>query len=150
MDKLRAAVPALVEIDHIGSTSIPGICAKPILDLLGAGSGIAALDASRAAFEAMGYAWRGEYGLAGRRYLTKDDPASGERRIQLHCYNHGSSEIIRHLAFRDLLRADPQLASEYCQMKRGCARLHSDDSHTYADCKDAWIKRVEAMALAGR
>lgn len=146
---LAAAIGScLLNVHHIGSTAIPDIRAKPVLDLMPIVTDIAELDQRQPDIEGLGYAWWGEFGLPGRRYCTKTDSRTGRRLIHLHCYAAGSPEIARHLAFRDYLREHPAIARAYEREKVRCQGLHPDSSHAYGDCKGAWIKRIEAEALA--
>ncbi|WP_027186585.1 GrpB family protein [Desulfovibrio inopinatus] len=139
--------PCLVRVHHIGSTSISGIHAKPVIDLIPVVTTLDALDVRQHNLESDGYAWWGELGLPGRRYCTKTDPATGHRLVQLHCFANGSSEITRHLAFRDYLRAHAVIAHEYDHVKHHCQHLHPMNSHDYSDCKATWITRIEQEAL---
>lgn len=138
----------VIAIHHFGSTAVPGICAKPILDLMPEVSALAELDPAKPTLEGLGYEWWGEYGIAGRRYCTLNDSATGRRVVQLHCFESGNPEIERHLAFRNYLRANPEVASEYDREKRRCRDLHPEDSHGYTDAKSAWIESVMPPALS--
>ena len=95
----------LVVVEHIGSTAIAGIAAEPTIDLLPIVRRLDALDAVADAVRALGYDWRGEFGLPGRRLCIRSK--SGRRLFNVHAYAEGSGEIARHLAFRNYLRAHP-------------------------------------------
>jgi GrpB-like predicted nucleotidyltransferase (UPF0157 family) len=137
----------LLAIHHIGSTAIPGISAKRILDLIPVVTGLPELDVRQGDIKELGYEWWGELGLPGRRYCSKSELRTGRRLIQLHCYVIGSPEIERHLAFRNYLRERLEIARAYDQEKVRCQSLHPNDSHAYSDCKGAWIRTIEAEAL---
>ena len=144
--RLRVLEPVLVAAHHIGSTAVPGLIAKPIIDLMPLVADLAALDQERGAVEALGYRWHGEYGIAGRRYCTAE---IGDRRVaQLHFFTIGSREAHRHLAFRDYLRAHPEAAAAYAAVKRRARDRHPHDSQAYGAEKQPWIDGVEAQALA--
>jgi GrpB-like predicted nucleotidyltransferase (UPF0157 family) len=138
----------LIAIEHIGSTAVPGIHAKPTIDMLPIVHSIQTVDAQANAIETLGYRWRGEFGLPGRRYCTLDHQGSGRRLFNVHIFETGSPEIDCLLAFRDYLRArrDEALAYEYD--KKRAAALHPDDTLAYNDAKSPWIKQCETRALA--
>jgi GrpB-like predicted nucleotidyltransferase (UPF0157 family) len=144
---LQAAEDFVLAVHHIGSTAIPGIHAKPIIDLLPIVRSVVGLDDRQALFLQLGYQYWGEYGIPGRRYCTWDDPSSGRRKFQLHCFESEHCEIERHLAFRDYLRANQQKAQEYDEEKRRCRKLHLHDSHAYSAAKANWIAGELPAAL---
>jgi len=138
----------LVTVHHIGSTTIPGIVAKPVVDLIPIVRSIERLDKIEGAIRSLGYKWFGEYGLSGRRYCYLFDAKTGQRLFQLHCYQAGAKEILRHLAFRDYLCAHPAIAKQYEAEKIRAAARRPDDVNAYNDEKNDWIKRVEKDALS--
>ncbi|MDR3509297.1 MAG: GrpB family protein [Caulobacteraceae bacterium] len=138
----------LLVVHHVGSTAIPWIAAKPIIDLMPAVRDLAALDAAEPAIRALGYDWRGEFGLPGRRFCLLTDPRTGARLFHVHAYQAGSSEIDRHLAFRDYLLAHRDEALAYEAQKRAAAAAHPNDSLAYNGAKSDWIVACQARALA--
>src|SRR4028119_262931 len=96
----------VLAIHHIGSTAIPNIYAKPIVDLLVEVRDITEVDGQSSAMELIGYEVMGEFGIPGRRYFRKNN-REGIRTHQIHTFETGSAEVERHLAFRDYMIAHP-------------------------------------------
>lgn len=135
-----------VEIYHIGSTAVPGLAAKPIIDIMPVVNDLAAVDAAAAAFEKAGYEYMGEFGIAGRRYLRK---GGDERTHQIHIFSrHDDTNIRRHLAMRDYLRAHEAERREYGILKKRLAEKYPYDIDGYCDGKDAFVSAMETKALA--
>lgn len=106
-----------------------------------------AIDAASAQFEALGYEVMGAYGIPGRRYFRKMD-AAGQRTHHLHVFETGSAHAERHLAFRDYLRAFPEVSADYGALKRRLIAEGNGDWDAYIDGKDTYVQRVEAEAVA--
>jgi GrpB-like predicted nucleotidyltransferase (UPF0157 family) len=136
-----------VRIHHIGSTAIPKMKAKPVIDILVEVPSLDVLDEKSSALEALGYEALGEFGIPGRRYFCRGD-AAGLRTHQVHAFKAGSPDVIRHLAFRDYLRANRPVALEYGKLKERLASLHPHDRDAYMNGKDAFVKEHEKRALA--
>ena len=135
-----------IAIHPIGSTAIPGAAAKPILDLMPVVRDLAAVDALTPAFAALGYEALGELGIPGRRYFRKD---GDERTHQLHVFQVGDhANIVRHLAFRDYLRAHPDDLAAYCALKRDLAQRYPRDIAAYCEGKERLARLIEQRALA--
>jgi GrpB-like predicted nucleotidyltransferase (UPF0157 family) len=148
-ERLRAVFgPELIALHHIGSTSVPGLPAKPIIDMLPEVRDIRAVDGLNEALAGLGYLARGEYGIPGRRYFTKGGPT--HRTHHMHCFEHDDPGFARHLAFRDYLIAHPEEAEAYGRLKLALAQQFPTDIVAYMDGKDAFIKEVERKALAWR
>ena len=141
-----AMADCLLAIHHIGSTSVPGLHAKSVIDMLAVVTDLAALDRRTPEMRRLGYEAMGEFGIEGRRYFRRND-AAGRRTHQVHAFADGSPHVRRHLAFRDFLRAHPAVAADYGALKRKLAEAHPHDIDAYMDGKDGFIKTTEAQAL---
>ena len=138
--RLAALVPE-VELHHIGSTAVPGLPAKPIIDMMAV---VEDLDAPLPSLvERAGYQLPASYNaaLSGRRWLCR--PSASHRSHHLHLAGC-PEELARHLRFRDALRAQPALAREYAALKRALARRMTYDREGYTAAKTSFIRRVEA------
>ena len=136
----------LVLIHHIGSTSVPFLAAKPIIDIMPVVKDLSGVDAVSEEFVKLGYEYLGEFGIKGRRYLRK---GGQERTHQIHIFQmEDDTNILRHLAFRDYLRSHRDVAMEYAALKKDLAARFPYDIDGYCDGKDAFVKRIENLALA--
>jgi GrpB-like predicted nucleotidyltransferase (UPF0157 family) len=140
---------AVVAIHHIGSTAIHPIYAKPIIDLLVEVDVIAKVDPHDSAMQAIGYEVMGEFGMPGRRYFRKDNPA-GIRTHHIHVFAANSAQVVCHLTFRDYLRVHPEAAQQYSELKQHLAKLYPNDIDAYIDGKDELIKTIDKKAAAWR
>ena len=135
----------LIEIHHIGSTSVTGLKAKPIIDIMTVVKDIAHVDRLNSEFEKIGYECMGEFGIPGRRYFRK---GGANRTHQVHIFGESSKkDIERHLAVREYLRNHVDVAKKYAELKSRLALLFPDDIDGYSDGKDDFVKQMEQEAL---
>lgn len=133
----------VVDIHHIGSTSIPQMAAKPIIDVLIEVTDIEAVDLYEEAFTQLGYEARGENGIQGRRFFIK----GGEQRTHhVHIFTEGHPEVKRHVLFRDYLIAHPAEAQQYRTLKESLAATYVNDIDSYVAGKHAFIQRIDQLA----
>ena len=142
---LAACRPWVTEVHHIGSTSVPGLAAKPILDILPVAAGPAEALEAVSLMTTLGYRYRGENGIAGRFYF--DRVVDGRTVMHVHVFPAGHPEVRRHLVFRDHLRTNPDVARAYERLKRELAARYRDDRRTYTDSKGAFITGVIDAAM---
>ena len=134
----------VVAIHHIGSTAIPQIHAKPIVDMLVEVKDIIKVDRHSSEMEALGYQAMGEFGISGRRYFRKG------RTHHIHSFEVGSPQIERHLAFRDYMISHPDDAQQYSELKRELANKYHDNIQAYMNGKDGFIKEIDLKAAKWR
>lgn len=134
-------------IEHIGSTSVPGLAAKPVIDMLIGVKSLADSPRFVPLLEQLGYLYVPEYevDLPERRYLYKQQ--DGEDSFHLHMVEPQSSFFRRHIAFRDYLRSHPAEAAEYASLKLRLAREFGSDRSGYTDAKTEFIQSIERKAV---
>lgn len=133
-----------VEIHHIGSTSVPGLAAKDLIDIMVEVRSLEELDSFNAGMSELGYDVMGEYGITRRRFFMK---GVGKRTHHVHAFPVGDPHVVRHLVFRDYLRSNSDVRTAYEDMKRRAAAECNDDIEIYCKIKDPFIKEHEKTAL---
>jgi putative glutamine amidotransferase len=146
---LASLPPDLVSrIDHVGSTSVPGLAAKPIVDIQLSLHAMVPREAYVEPLIALGYRWVIDPWDVDHEYFSRD--IEGERSFHLHVCAAGSTWEGRHLVFRDWLRDHPDDAAAYGELKRALAAAHPKDTLTYTEAKTEFISGVVRRADAAR
>jgi GrpB-like predicted nucleotidyltransferase (UPF0157 family) len=139
-----AAANLVSVIEHMGSTAVPGLAAKPIVDILAGWHHVEELPRLIAALQDAGYTYRGEQGIPGREFFRRGEP----RQYHLHLAQFRGSFWQDHLAFRDLLRADDGVAGAYASLKYLLAQKYPWDREAYIDGKTAFVHEMLRQAKA--
>ena len=135
--RIAAALsPLTVQLEHTGSTAVPGLAAKPVLDILAGYEDATLLDSLVAGFQAAGYDHRGPQGIPERQFFRRGQPRS----YHVHLTAIDSQFWRDHLAFRDCLRADPVLRAAYGALKVELAGRHPSDREAYIEGKSAFVR----------
>lgn len=129
-------------IHHIGSTSVPGLSAKPVIDILIEVANLEELDSLNQAMEGVGYTVRGENGILNRRYFTK---GGNQRSHHIHAFATGDAQIIKHLAFRDYLIKHNDVAIQYALMKKSAINCRTAEAAM--TCNRHEINKIGNIAL---
>jgi len=131
LDSLAAA------IEHIGSTAVPRLAAKPVIDIDVLLRSSADFASAAAQLRALGYDHQGDLGVAGREAFR---PPATDIPHHLYVHSPGSREFARHIAFRDHLRCHPETADAYARLKRNLAAKFAADRETYTQAKSGFIE----------
>ena len=144
---MKACRSWITEVHHVGSTSVPGLAAKPILDIVPIADKPIECAESISTMAGLGYRYRGENGIPGRFYFDKivDDRTV----VHAHMFLADHPDVGKHLAFRDYLRTHPDAAREYEELKRVLVSTYRDDCRAYTEAKAEFVERIIEAAGAG-
>jgi len=133
----------IIKFEHFGSTSVPGMKAKPVIDMMCIVKDIEKIDSFDNKMNSLGYDVAGEWGITGRRLFRK----GGENRTHhIHFYEENNPQIDRHLIFRDYLRSHPKEVETYSSFKEKLAQRY-DSTSEYSPAKKTFVKDMEQRAL---
>ena len=133
----------IIEFEHFGSTSVPGMKAKPVIDMMCLVKDIKRIDALNEQMSSFGYDVAGEWGIQGRRLFRK----GGENRTHhIHIYQYDNLQIQRYIIFRDYLRTHPNEVEQYISLKENLAQRY-DDTVFYSKEKKPFVKELEQRAM---
>jgi len=136
-----------VAIEHVGSTSIPNLAAKPVIDIDVVVRTQRDVRTAIRRLSKIGYVHRGDLGVKGREAFY---PPAGSPSQHLYVCPEGGRELGRHLVFRDYLRSQPSKAEEYASLKRSLAKKYRNDREGYTEAKSEFVERALVEAERGR
>lgn len=142
LERLREAMPGASAFEHIGSTAVPGLAAKPTIDLMAGSDDLEVPDSAVRALERLGYRYLGEYGIPGRHFFRKGLPPSHH----LHWVRRGGDFWTKQLVFRDYLLGHKEAARDYEKVKLALAKKFAHDRPSYTAAKTDVILRVQEQA----
>ena len=137
-DRAQAALGDLaIAIEHVGSTAVPGLPAKDLIDMVAVVESDDDVPEAISRLEAIGYEARGNLGVEGREAFWWPE---GEKRHHLYVSPNTSAELQAQVAFRELLRSDPVVARDYVALKRELAARYRDDRNAYTNGKTEFVE----------
>jgi GrpB-like predicted nucleotidyltransferase (UPF0157 family) len=141
---LRSLPAAHFQVEHIGSTAVPGLPSKPIVDMMLGAWSLSLIDAQLTVLQNLGYEYMPQHELEipDRRFFAK--PVVRPRTVHLHGLQIGGSRWNAHLKFRNQLRASPELSERYASLKKTLAAQFKDDRAAYTEAKSTFIQGVLA------
>lgn len=143
--RILAAIGDYVDdIQHVGSTAIPGMAAKPIIDMVIIVSSLVVVEHCVTPLEQLGYTYMGENGIPARHFFVKW--ADGRRVAHIHMMQADHIEVNREMLFRDYLRQNAQDAQEYAELKKSLAAQYRDDRGSYTDGKASFVEAILVKA----
>jgi GrpB-like predicted nucleotidyltransferase (UPF0157 family) len=140
-ERLLSALPgAFIELQHIGSTAVPSLTAKPVIDIIAGVDSMATAQALAQKICASGYGTSAELNatLTDRKWFMRW--ANGHRTHHLHLVVHDGQVWHEHLRFRDLLCTQPELRQQYAQLKSSLAQAYANDREAYTDAKHEFVR----------
>ncbi|MDP4086547.1 MAG: GrpB family protein [Bacillota bacterium] len=133
----------IIRFEHFGSTSVHGMKAKPVIDMMCIVKNIRKIDKFNEKMSSLGYDVAGEWGIEGRRLFRK----GGENRSHhIHFYQFDNPQIKRHLIFRDYLRSHPEEVVRYSNFKEELTKRF-ENTRDYSPAKKSFVKEMEQRAL---
>jgi GrpB-like predicted nucleotidyltransferase (UPF0157 family) len=144
-DAVTASDLPELALEHVGSTAVPGLPAKPVLDIAAAYAAGTAPAVYVPVLESLGYVYRGDAGLPGREFFRRGDPRSHH----LHLVEHHGTHWVRYLRFRDAVRADAAVRDAYAALKHALALRHPRDREAYILGKAEFIEGVVHASAVG-